>query len=115
MSRKPPARQRRARVKRFRRRLSWRPCPEGCRNLSAHRRARSVAADPAGREAARGPVLPARDPYKYFRVEARELLEALGRGVLDLEKGARGPELVVEMLRLAHTLKGAARIVGRIE
>jgi two-component system chemotaxis sensor kinase CheA len=28
----------------------------------------------------------ARDAYKYFRVEARELLEQLGQGILDLEK-----------------------------
>jgi two-component system chemotaxis sensor kinase CheA len=54
----------------------------------------------------------ARDPYKYFRVEAREVLEGLGHGALELEKGAGGTELVVRMLRLAHTLKGAARVVG---
>jgi two-component system chemotaxis sensor kinase CheA len=53
----------------------------------------------------------ARDPYRYFRIESRELLDALGRGVLDLEKGEGGPELVVGMLRLAHTLKGASRVV----
>jgi len=28
----------------------------------------------------------ARDPHKYFRVEARELLDELVKGVLDLEK-----------------------------
>jgi two-component system chemotaxis sensor kinase CheA len=54
-----------------------------------------------------------KDPYKYFRVEARELLEELGRAALDLEKGAGGAELVVRMLRLAHTFKGAARVVGQ--
>jgi two-component system chemotaxis sensor kinase CheA len=52
----------------------------------------------------------ARDPYEYFRVEAREILDGLGRGVLQLEKGAT-PELVAGLLRLAHTLKGAARVV----
>jgi two-component system chemotaxis sensor kinase CheA len=51
------------------------------------------------------------DPYKYFRVEARELLEGLGQGVLSLEKGQGGAELVGRLLRLAHTLKGAARVV----
>jgi len=51
-----------------------------------------------------------KDPYRYFRVEARELLEGLGRGALALEQGA-DPELVPRLLRLAHTLKGAARIV----
>jgi two-component system chemotaxis sensor kinase CheA len=52
-----------------------------------------------------------RDQYKYFRIEARELLDALGQGALALEKGSAGPEQVVHMLRLAHTLKGAARVV----
>jgi two-component system chemotaxis sensor kinase CheA len=53
----------------------------------------------------------ARDPYKYFRIEARELLDQLGKGVLDLEKGTAAAELVARLLRLAHTLKGAARVV----
>ena len=53
----------------------------------------------------------AQDPYKYFRVEARELLDGLGRGVLELEKGAGATETGRRMLRLAHTLKGAARVV----
>jgi two-component system, chemotaxis family, sensor kinase CheA len=53
----------------------------------------------------------ARDQYKYFRIEAREIVEGLGRGTLDLEKGTGGAELVVHMLRLAHTLKGASRVV----
>jgi len=52
----------------------------------------------------------AKDPYQYFRIEARELLESLGRGVLQLEKGAT-PELTANLLRFAHTLKGAARVV----
>jgi two-component system chemotaxis sensor kinase CheA len=51
------------------------------------------------------------DPYKYFRVEARELLEQLGQGALDLEKGVPSPDLIARVLRLAHTLKGAARVV----
>ncbi|MGH7295019.1 MAG: Hpt domain-containing protein, partial [Polyangiaceae bacterium] len=57
----------------------------------------------------------ARDPYRYFRVEAREILESLGRAVLALERGASAPELVADMLRLAHTLKGAAHVVGRAD
>jgi two-component system chemotaxis sensor kinase CheA len=56
-----------------------------------------------------------RDPYRYYRVEARELLEALGQGALDLEKGVAGPEAVARLLRLAHTLKGASRVVKRAE
>ncbi len=55
------------------------------------------------------------DPYKYFRVEARELLDELGRGILDLEKGAGTPDLIPRLLRLAHTLKGAARVVKQRE
>jgi two-component system, chemotaxis family, sensor kinase CheA len=51
------------------------------------------------------------DPYKYFRVEVRDLLDQLGRGVLELEKGAAAPDLVARLLRLVHTLKGAARVV----
>ena len=52
-----------------------------------------------------------KDRYKYFRVEARELLEGLSHGVLLLEKGAAEPDVVARLLRLAHTLKGAARVV----
>jgi two-component system chemotaxis sensor kinase CheA len=51
------------------------------------------------------------DPYKYFRVEARDLVDHLGRGVLELEKGPAAADLVARLLRLAHTLKGAARVV----
>jgi two-component system, chemotaxis family, sensor kinase CheA len=50
------------------------------------------------------------DRYKYFRIEAREILDQLGRGALDLEKGPAA-DAVPAMLRLAHTLKGAARVV----
>ena len=57
----------------------------------------------------------ANDPYKYFRVEARELLDQLGKGVLDLEKSPSSVDLVARLLRLAHTLKGAARVVKQRE
>ncbi len=53
----------------------------------------------------------AADPYRYFRVEARELLEQLGQDVLALEQGVPGAEPVARLFRLAHTLKGAARVV----
>jgi two-component system chemotaxis sensor kinase CheA len=56
----------------------------------------------------------AADPYKYFRIEARELAEALGKGALELEK-APSTQLVARILRLAHTLKGAARVVKRTD
>ncbi len=53
----------------------------------------------------------AKDQYKYFRIEARELLEDLNRTVLELERGGDRKELLGRLLRLAHTLKGAARVV----
>ncbi|HKQ71757.1 MAG TPA: response regulator [Polyangiaceae bacterium] len=56
----------------------------------------------------------ATDPYKYFRVEAREISGALTHGLLLLEK-APSPERIAELLRLAHTLKGAARVVKERE
>jgi two-component system, chemotaxis family, sensor kinase CheA len=56
-----------------------------------------------------------KDPYKYFRVEAGEIVEQLSRGVLDLEQGASGKDLVGRLLRLAHTLKGAAHVVKQAE
>jgi two-component system, chemotaxis family, sensor kinase CheA len=52
-----------------------------------------------------------KDRYRYFRVEGRELLDALSRGVLDLEKSPGDKALVARLLRHAHTLKGAARVV----
>jgi two-component system, chemotaxis family, sensor kinase CheA len=51
------------------------------------------------------------DPYKYFRIEARELVDQLAREALELDKQPDAPERVALMLRLAHTLKGAARVV----
>jgi len=56
----------------------------------------------------------AQDPYKYFRLEARELIDHLGKGTLELEKTA-GIEVVLRLLRHAHTLKGAARVVRQRE
>jgi two-component system chemotaxis sensor kinase CheA len=53
----------------------------------------------------------AQDPYKYFRLEARELVEQLSKTTLELEKASGDPALVQRLLRLAHTLKGAARVV----
>lgn len=51
------------------------------------------------------------DPLRYFRIEAAELHAALGEGVLALERADRDPDLVGRLLRLTHTLKGAARVV----
>lgn len=57
----------------------------------------------------------AKDPYRYFRIEARELLDRLAKGALDLERGADVAEHVAVLLRQAHTLKGAARVVQQRE
>jgi two-component system chemotaxis sensor kinase CheA len=57
----------------------------------------------------------AQDPYKYFRPEARDILEQFSRNVLDLEKSGSGNTAVQHLLRLAHTLKGAARVVKQSE
>jgi two-component system, chemotaxis family, sensor kinase CheA len=53
----------------------------------------------------------AQDPFKYFRVEAHELLEQFDTGVLELEKGQGTAETTQKILRAAHTLKGASRVV----
>ncbi|GIJ45120.1 hypothetical protein Val02_20060 [Virgisporangium aliadipatigenens] len=52
-----------------------------------------------------------RDPYRYFRVEARELVDQLSEGALELERHDSPADIVARMLRHAHTLKGAARVV----
>jgi two-component system chemotaxis sensor kinase CheA len=57
----------------------------------------------------------AQDPYKYFRVEARELAEQLSHNALELEKQTPPAGIVARLLRLAHTLKGAARVVKQRE
>lgn len=57
----------------------------------------------------------AKDVYRYFRVEARDLLEQLGMGILELEKGGGDGQTVPRLLRLSHTLKGAARVVRQSE
>src|ERR1700691_880667 len=51
------------------------------------------------------------DPYRYFRPEARNLLDQFAQGILDLEKNGISAGAVQRLLRLAHTLKGAARVV----
>jgi len=53
-----------------------------------------------------------KDIYRYFRIEARELIDGLAQGALALEHET-GHATVSPLLRLAHTLKGAARVVKR--
>jgi two-component system, chemotaxis family, sensor kinase CheA len=57
----------------------------------------------------------AQDPYKYFRPEARDLLDQFAQGILELEKGGSSAPAIQRLLRLAHTLKGAARVVKQSE
>lgn len=57
----------------------------------------------------------ARDLYKYFRLEAHELLEQFDKAILVLEKNASDNAQIRLLLRLAHTLKGAARVVKQPE
>lgn len=54
----------------------------------------------------------AKDPYRYFRVEAREHAAQLAREARALEDAGGGQAAdVARILRVAHTLKGAARVV----
>jgi two-component system chemotaxis sensor kinase CheA len=56
-----------------------------------------------------------KDPYRYFRIEAREILDVLSQGILRLEArpdGAPANADVERLLRASHTLKGAAGVVG---
>src|SRR5580692_6031711 len=55
------------------------------------------------------------DPYRYFRLEARELLEQFGKDILELERHGSSPATIQRLLRVAHTLKGAARVVKQRE
>jgi len=56
-----------------------------------------------------------KDPYKYFRVEASDLVESMSRGILDLEKSGPSKDQVSKLLRSHTTLKGAARVVKQIK
>lgn len=53
------------------------------------------------------------DPFRYFRLEAAELLDALTTALLALERGD-DPDALRLLKRHAHTLKGAARVVGAV-
>lgn len=56
----------------------------------------------------------AKDTLSYFRQEAAELLEQLNRGLLELE-AQWSAATAGALLRHAHTLKGAARVVKQSE
>jgi two-component system sensor histidine kinase and response regulator WspE len=50
---------------------------------------------------------------ELFRVETETQAGILTRGLLELERGTATPELLEELMRAAHSLKGAARIVNQ--
>lgn len=50
-----------------------------------------------------------------FQEEAQDLLQRLNEGVITLEASPDDRELIDQMLRDAHTLKGSSRMVGLIE
>src|SRR5690349_13830689 len=57
----------------------------------------------------------AQDPYRYFRPEARDLVDQFAKGVLEIERDGSSAAAVQRLLRVAHTLKGAARVVKQTE
>ncbi len=59
-------------------------------------------------------LLPQLDPevLSYFAPEAQEYLESLEAQLLRLEKDAHNQELIHQLFRTAHTLKGSAYTVG---
>ncbi|MCG2586188.1 hybrid sensor histidine kinase/response regulator [Massilia sp. TS11] len=50
---------------------------------------------------------------ELFRMEAEAQARTLTEGLLRLEQGAPGQELLASLMRAAHSIKGAAAIVGR--
>ena len=49
---------------------------------------------------------------ELFRAEMDAHLPVLSQGLLELEKGRAGEQEIAAMMRAAHSIKGAARIVG---
>lgn len=54
----------------------------------------------------------ASDFIEKFREEALERLQRLNEGYIQLESGLADKEVVTDLLREAHTLKGSAKMVG---
>ncbi len=50
-----------------------------------------------------------------FQEEAQDLLQRLNEGVITLEDDPGNRELIDQMMRDAHTIKGSSRMVGLIE
>ncbi|HTK77274.1 MAG TPA: hybrid sensor histidine kinase/response regulator, partial [Gemmataceae bacterium] len=62
----------------------------------------------------RAGFVPTADPMllELFREEVRSHASALNAGLLDLEREPTNPQRIEPLMRAAHSLKGAARIVG---
>src|SRR5439155_22093226 len=71
----------------------------------------------------RGPAVPGAggagpmtgiDPamFELFRDEVRAHADTLAAGLLELEQDPTSPQRIEPLMRAAHSLKGAARIVG---
>ena len=52
------------------------------------------------------------DPTETFRQEARELLDQLEAGLLDLEQDPANPDLINSTFRALHTIKGSGAMFG---
>lgn len=52
------------------------------------------------------------DPAQVFRVEAQELLDTIEQALLDLEKTPEDADLVAQVFRAMHTLKGSGAMFG---
>ena len=53
-----------------------------------------------------------KDPKRYYRIEASELVAAMSSELLELSRGVERPDAPSSLFRAAHTLKGAANVVG---
>lgn len=52
------------------------------------------------------------DPVETFRLEANDLLEQLEQGLLDLDQNPQSIELVDQVFRALHTIKGSGAMFG---
>jgi two-component system sensor histidine kinase and response regulator WspE len=50
--------------------------------------------------------------FELFRVETENQAGVLTSGLLELERGSKSPEQLEALMRAAHSLKGASRIVN---
>ena len=53
-----------------------------------------------------------RELRSLFKIESEERLQHLDDGLLRLEKTPTDPSLLEDLFREAHSLKGAARMLG---